>query len=249
MLSQKEIVEQAKKAFSSPCALGDDAAERDLLYGLTAPIPGARILDLGTGGGYLALYFAEKCQGARIVGLDIADAAIERARTECAGRGLSNAEFLTYEGTALPFPDGAFDRVVSRYALHHFPDFDCSVREITRVLSEKGRLILCDCVPTAEDGDGLFIDSWMRIIGDGHVRFRGIDEYCECLAAYGYRLSYCNMRTTGCRRRKGTEYAALAAAHPARYQSYQPSADGDSIVLTLPVARLTFTKDGTEEAP
>ena len=248
-LSHQEIVAQAKRAFSAPCTAGDDPSERELLYGLAEVFPEARILDLGTGSGYMALYVAERCETARVVGLDIAEAAIERAKTAGTERGLSNAGFLTYEGLALPFADGSFDRVISRYALHHFPDLALTVREIARVLSVDGRLTVCDCIPTAEDEDGSFIDAWMRIIGDGHVRFRGVREYEDLLRPYGYRLVSCDRGSTVCRRRDGEEYAALAAADPTRYESYRPCKDGDSTVLTLPVARLVFVRARKEETP
>ena len=39
-------------------------------------------------------------------------------------------KFIDYDGIEFPFADNTFDCVVSRYALHHFPDIEKAFSEI-----------------------------------------------------------------------------------------------------------------------
>lgn len=108
--------------------------------------PGDRVLDVGTGPGYLALA-ASRLVGAdgAAAGIDAAPEMIERARLLAARRG-SKAEYLVASAERLPFDDHTFDVVVSRLVLHHLP-YDVklrALREMARVLRPGGRLLLAD---------------------------------------------------------------------------------------------------------
>jgi ubiquinone/menaquinone biosynthesis C-methylase UbiE len=77
-----------------------------------------RVLDLGCGTGTLALLIKRRYPGALVVGLDVDPRVLARARRKAGRVGVRVA--LT-RGTAsdLPYPDGAFGRVVSSLVLHH----------------------------------------------------------------------------------------------------------------------------------
>lgn len=91
--------------------------------------PGARILDIGCGKGFLLHDFTQALPQAEIKGLEIASYAIENAMPEV-------KPFLT-EGSAvsLPYADKSFDLVVSINTLHNLRlyDLDRALREIERV--------------------------------------------------------------------------------------------------------------------
>ncbi|MBI2839861.1 MAG: class I SAM-dependent methyltransferase [Acidobacteria bacterium] len=95
-------------------------------YGLK---PGASILDVGCGKGFLLYELAQVVPGARVAGIDLSGYAIENAKPEV-------KPYLTV-GTAarLPFPDHAFDFVVSITTLHnlYIPDLFSALNEIERV--------------------------------------------------------------------------------------------------------------------
>jgi SAM-dependent methyltransferase len=81
-----------------------------------APLAGRRVLDFACGAGLTAAFLAQR--GARVTGIDISPASIERARELAAQVGLS-IDFIAGELTPATFPPGSFDAVVGHYALHH----------------------------------------------------------------------------------------------------------------------------------
>lgn len=107
--------------------------------------PGQRVLDLGCGTGTLGLRVKLTCPGAEVVGLD-ADARMLRAARLKAGRTGAAVEFVRGHAQKLPFPDGAFDRVVSGLFFHHLvPDAKrAALAEARRVLAPGGELHAAD---------------------------------------------------------------------------------------------------------
>jgi SAM-dependent methyltransferase len=95
---------------------------------------GERVLDLGCGAG--AFLTALRDAGAEPVGVEIADAAAERARAT----GVE-VRLLERDGT-LPFGHGEFDLVWCSEVLEHVPDALALLQETRRVLKPGGRLLL-----------------------------------------------------------------------------------------------------------
>jgi protein-L-isoaspartate(D-aspartate) O-methyltransferase len=95
-------------------------------YGLK---PGARILDVGCGKGFLLYEFTQVLPGCEVHGLDISDYAIEHAKPEVKDR-LVHGNCIE-----LPWPDDHFDFVVSITTLHNLYNYelDPALREIERV--------------------------------------------------------------------------------------------------------------------
>src|SRR6185503_11997657 len=79
----------------------------------------------------------------RVVGIDISEAMLARARERAAARGLAERITLrTMDAEALAFDDAAYDVVVSLFALLHLPDPLRALREMRRVLRPGGRLVV-----------------------------------------------------------------------------------------------------------
>src|SRR5690606_31844415 len=113
--------------------------------------PAARILDVACGPGIVVEALAPGA--AEVVGCDITPEMLEKARSRAEAAGLSNVRFVPAWAERLPFPDGAFDAVVSRSAVHHFPDPSAAIREMARVVRSGGRVITVDVMAaeSAED--------------------------------------------------------------------------------------------------
>jgi ubiquinone/menaquinone biosynthesis C-methylase UbiE len=102
---------------------------------------GAKILDVGCGTGASALPAAQAVgKNGSVVGVDLASRLLDRARAKALAAGLDNIEFRLADMTALNYPDGAFDAVVSVFSIFFVPDLEGLVRELWRMVRPGGKL-------------------------------------------------------------------------------------------------------------
>ncbi|HEX4628483.1 MAG TPA: class I SAM-dependent methyltransferase [Gemmatimonadales bacterium] len=101
------------------------------------PLAGAALLDLGSGVGWAAQLASERGRVQTAVGLDFSRRAVALAH-----RRASGGCWVQGDGAALPFRDGAFDRVFSFGSLEHFPDPRRGLAEAFRVLRAGGVAVL-----------------------------------------------------------------------------------------------------------
>jgi len=108
-------------------------------------ISSGRILDVGTGPGYLPLEIAKRSQNLEIIGIDISFTMVTIARRNAENMGLSErVKFDIGSAAILPFEDEYFDFVVSTASLHHWlKPMEC-IKEIYRVLKENGEAWIYD---------------------------------------------------------------------------------------------------------
>ena len=145
---------------------------------------GMKVLDLGCGSGYLTFPIAKENPEAMVSGLDIVTKTLENNAAEAQKGSLDNLEFISYDGTVFPFEDETFDLIVTRYALHHFPDIRQSMREVARVLKPNGRLFISDPRPNECDITR-FVDDYMQLKKDGHIKFYTRAEWIEICGECG----------------------------------------------------------------
>ena len=103
----------------------------------------ARVLDVGCGTGFPLLELAQRMgPGAHVTGIDVWDAALERARRKASTIGVTNVEIRHADAAAMPFDDGAFDLVVSNLGVNNFSDPARALSECRRVLATGGTIAL-----------------------------------------------------------------------------------------------------------
>lgn len=123
-------------SFESPAAF-------DQRYALEVlkPLKGKRILDVGSGLGESATYFA-LC-GAEVTAADISPEQIELAKRVAAHHG-TNISGIVCSGDSLNIESDSFDLVYAANVYHHVADRDTFVKEMKRVLTKGGTCVFLD---------------------------------------------------------------------------------------------------------
>lgn len=103
-----------------------------------------RVLDLGCGDGWTCRYMAEHSSVGHVVGLDVSDEMVRRARVQSTNNG--NLAFLCASSEHIPCQDEAFTRVLSISAFYYFSRPETVLRELLRVVAPGGRLYLLTCL-------------------------------------------------------------------------------------------------------
>jgi arsenite methyltransferase len=112
--------------------------------------PGDAVLDIGCGAGVDSLVAGRLVgAGGRVVGLDVTEAMIEKARAHQARLGLADVTFQMGDAEALPFPDNDFDAVISNGVFNLALDKARALSEAHRVLKPGGRFMVADMVLVA----------------------------------------------------------------------------------------------------
>jgi SAM-dependent methyltransferase len=146
---------------------GDPAAAT--LLDLLGDVRGMRVLDLACGPGRIARGLARR--GARVVGVDISDALLDRSRAAEIEEplGITYLNVDATSGRALAAE--TFDRVACNHGLADIDDLDGALATVARVLRPGGRFvfsILHPCFPGWDEdapsswpqGDGYYAEGW-----------------------------------------------------------------------------------------
>jgi SAM-dependent methyltransferase len=136
--------------------------QEEPIFARHPPVEGGRVLDVGCGTGEIVARLAARFPRTSLVGVDLEESHLERARERCAAFG-PRVRFQRDDALALSFPAAEFDLVVCRHMLQAVPDARRAVAEMVRVTRPGGRLHLIAedygmlwCHPTALDSDGFW---------------------------------------------------------------------------------------------
>jgi SAM-dependent methyltransferase len=93
------------------------------LFPWSLPEPGARVLEIGSGLGYIMQAAAERLAPASVTGLDVAPNMIAKVKQRLARDGVADSRFgfNLYDGLTIPFDDSSFDFVYSVATIQHIP--------------------------------------------------------------------------------------------------------------------------------
>jgi phosphatidylethanolamine/phosphatidyl-N-methylethanolamine N-methyltransferase len=150
-------------------AYGRWAPVYDIVFGLVfrqgrraaakaAEVIGGRILEVGVGTGLSLIDYGK---GTRVVGIDISEAMLDKARKRVETQRMGHVEALeVMDAEHLTIPDASFDVVVAQYVVTAIPNPEKALDEFVRVVRPGGEIILTTRIG-AETGLRGTLEKWL----------------------------------------------------------------------------------------
>ena len=140
--------------------------------------PGQKVADIGSGGGYFSLRFAEAVgKEGKVYAVDVNPKFLEFIEKNAKERGLDNIETVPAEEKYLSMPDNSLDRILARNVYHHLPDRAEYFMGLKNSLKPGGEVVIVE-----HKGTGFF--NFRRLFGHHTPKETIIEELEEA----GYRL-------------------------------------------------------------
>jgi len=151
-----------------------DAAALKMIIDAAAPGPDDTLLDVACGGGIVVCALAPYVRHA--TGVDMTPAMLDRARTFAAEEGIANVTWREADVASLPWPDASFTIVLTRFAVHHFPDPSAVLGEMVRVCAPGGRIVVVDTCASADLAKAAAFNRLEKLRDPSHVRALPLTE-------------------------------------------------------------------------
>jgi ubiquinone/menaquinone biosynthesis C-methylase UbiE len=184
--SHRDLILDQFTRQATPFSTAGTIASEDALRLLTEASgagPEDSVLDVACGGGLVVCAFARKVR--RAEGIDITPAMLDRARALAAEQRLDNVHWRQGDVLSLPYPDGAFTIVTSRFTFHHFQDPLAVLREMKRVCAPGGRIAVVDTDASADPAKAAEFNRMELLRDPSHVRAMPATELLGLFAAAG----------------------------------------------------------------
>jgi ubiquinone/menaquinone biosynthesis C-methylase UbiE len=137
----------------------------------------ARVLDVGTGPGWIPVELARARPGWEICAMDMSEDMLTRARNHAAEAGVERrVRFMRGTAERLPFADGEFDLTVSHFMLHHLARPAELFNEAARVTRGGGRVVIKDLLRQPRWKAGLLFFVSKYVLGHTACQMKMYEE-------------------------------------------------------------------------
>lgn len=126
------------------------------------------VLDVAAGTGHLSRAIAPHVK--QVVALDATSEMLREGGRQAEHDGIGNIVFERGLAEDLPYPNDAFDMVVSRFAIHHFESPGPPVQEMVRVCRPGGKVAVIDLVSPEDETVASTYNRLERLRDPSHTR-------------------------------------------------------------------------------
>lgn len=178
---EKQFGSQASAYLSSAV----HASGRDLvrLGKRLASFPDAQVLDLGCGAGHASFIAAGQVAG--VTAYDLSSQMLDVVNAAAKEKGLTNVTTRQGYAESLPFAEGSFEVVISRYSAHHWHDVGQALREVKRVLKPGGIFIIMDVMAPGHPVRDIWLQTVEALRDTSHVRNYSSGEWLTWMTEAG----------------------------------------------------------------
>jgi SAM-dependent methyltransferase len=169
-----------------PAEAIDSFAGVGYFFDLAAIEPADVVLDLGSGSGTDALLAALAAREGKVIGIDMTDEQLGKARGLAERAGIGNVEFRKGVIEEPEVDPGSVDCVISNGVINLSPDKPAVFAAAARVLRPGGRLAIADIVSAVQLPEGVTCDAslWAACIGGAMQR----DDYETAIRDAGFEI-------------------------------------------------------------
>ncbi|MCD6511163.1 MAG: methyltransferase domain-containing protein [Thaumarchaeota archaeon] len=122
----------------------DPKNKPDQIIEAIAPKPGQSVADIGSGGGYFSLRFAEMVGEGRVYAVDTNPEFLEYVKNIAREKGLDNVIPILASGDELDLPEKGLDLIFMRNVTHHIPNRVEYFKNLKRFLKPDGRIAIIE---------------------------------------------------------------------------------------------------------
>jgi arsenite methyltransferase len=147
---------------------------------------GETVVDIGSGGGIDVFLSANKVKGSgKVLGIDMTDEMLEKARNNAKQSRFTNVEFKKGDiERGIPIEDSTADVVISNCIINLTIDKVAAFMEINRILKTNGRMVISDLVTSEEVGvDSADSEDWCSCIDGALTK----ENYINSIRKAGFK--------------------------------------------------------------